>query len=130
MKIVYALMALLLFACNKPAVVEEALPGQWKVIDFKADMPDLSPKLLEGTKEAALANMYAFQADKSMSFNDVEKGIWTYDMQTKTLNIKYEEGSQGPSVEAYQIQEMTDTRMTWFQEVPELGSMTITLEKK
>ena len=123
----------LLFGCGNQ-IEEKDLIGSWKVSEFKADTPELSPPLIEAASQEALSTTYTFQKDKTyqMKSDYISEGMsGQYDFETLTNRIKMMRSPQeGDSYEEYEVEFINKNSMKLTQNMAELGRLTMTLTKK
>lgn len=130
---IFYLVSVLFFSCGNH-LDENELNGNWAVVEFKANTPEISPSLIEAAKVEALSTRYSFQKDKrfSMKSNYYSKGEHgNYEFIPKTNRIKMIYSSEEDnSTEEYKIEILNRNSMKWKQDLVELGSLTMTFKKE
>ncbi len=112
---------------------KEEIVGTWKIIDFSANTPELSPSLINGAKEEALSSVYTFKIDYTFNMtsnyiSNGEGGKWEITSE-KVLVMIYDSGRE-QNKEIYQIEILKDNSMKWKQDLEELGTISMTLKKE
>lgn len=126
-------ICLSLFSCSGQ-IKESFLIGEWKVIEFSADTPELSHFVIEAGREEALSSVYVFNKDgqldlKSGYYLNGVKGTWNFNPESKELTISYlDEEETGK--ETNLIQSLSESKMIWVQNLKGLGTLTFTLTKE
>ena len=136
MKKLVALLSLamfLIYSCNSQ-INEGDLVGNWKVIEFRADMPDLSPALIEGAKSEALSSSYSFLEGNTFNMkSDIiyngEGGKYELISGKKVIKMTYNPGGD-KDLEEYEIQSLDSKSMIWSQDMGDLGTLSMTLKKE
>jgi len=128
-----ALLTILLWSC-KAQINENELIGTWKVIEFNSDTPELSPRIIESAKVEALSSFYSFQNEKTFTkksdyYSGGIKGKYQFIVENSLIKMISDTGN-GNEIEEYRIESLNSNSMTWTQDMGELGSLSMTLEKE
>jgi len=108
--------------------------GKWKVIEFSANTPDLSPAVIDAGRTESLSSHYSFfkNGDSNLKSNYYKNGkerTWIYNSTSNVLTMQNKEKNEdGP--ESYTIESLNDNKMIWLQDLGELGSLKLTLIKE
>ena len=124
---------LLLIAC-KSLINGDDLIGTWKVIEFSADMPDVSPVLIQESKDIALSTVYTYNSDNSMlRISEVESkaDVGSFELLDEGMRIIMMFDTEGyNSDEKYEIVSYNGKTMRWKYNYGELGSLVMKLKKQ
>lgn len=119
-----------LTACGV-SVTKEDLVGSWKVVDYEANLQNLSPLLIKSATDIALSQTYIFEHDGSFTIDSEEElarknGNWTISEDLKVLTLSSEEsdGKQEQEVQAFGV-----NKLVLVLQIGDLGNETTTLEK-
>ena len=132
--LIFTYTALITFLSCSSKIDTSKIIGNWKVIEFSADTPDLSPAVIDAGKKEALSSHYSFLKNgdsnlKSNYYKNGNKRTWNYNETSNFLTINNKEKTEiGP--ENYKIVSLNDNKMVWSQNLGELGSLKMTLIKE
>ncbi|MCD8528569.1 MAG: hypothetical protein LRY27_00960 [Chitinophagales bacterium] len=134
MKYTYLALILfvLLFSSCDSQITEKHFIGTWKVIDFKAQLKDLSTIIIEDAKNVALSSTYVFYKNNICKYTcthlslDME-GTYQYDVEANQIIMKF---NQETSKESYEVVLIKQNIMKWELDNKEMGFLTMTLQKK
>lgn len=121
-----------LFACT-PDIDEDNIPGTWQVIEFNANLPDLSEEHRAHSEKIALSITYQFTTDSTVIYfiketNGTGRGTWEYSPFAQQLDIHRGVGDEKIS-EEYLVTEISERYMRWVQNINDEGIVTLVLEK-
>lgn len=125
-------VAITMFSCSQNINTNQ-LTGTWKVVDFRADLLDLNPLILNYAEEIALSSIYTYINDSScnrIDFEGLVNGKWKLDVQNKSITMLWTNPEFATSNEQYQIKKLNNNKMTWLVDFQELGHLEMDLEKK
>jgi hypothetical protein len=127
------LMLLLSINCTS-GISENQLVGNWKIIKFVSNTPDLSPELVNGARENALSSTYTIKIDKTYNIRSSQSGTeeygkWTFN-QTKNLILFSTEQDGENILDEYEIVSINEKEMVWFQDLGELGKLKMILKRE
>ncbi len=130
----YLILTLLLSCQNNQGFNEELLLGKWKVVSCDIQSTEISPSLIQGAAAEIQSSVYTFDAEGKLTLdapaNDEHiNGNWSFNPEENSLSLihEYDEAS---TQEKYQVQNFEKGKMQLFQDMGELGSMKLNLEKK
>lgn len=131
--LVLLIIGLITLASCKNRISEEKLVGTWRVIDYSANMPDISHMIIIGAKELALSEVYVINADGSYQLMDSYKdkpqwGKWTLNTDGDEPYIKLL-ASEIDQPMQFIILSCSESKMVWQWNDKELGSSEYTLQK-
>lgn len=112
-------------------IEESDLVGKWSVVGFSAETPNLSPAIIEGGKAEALSSVYELKEDgTSVLISDYyingSRGKWSYEGEKKLIRISHSDDNDSGD-EIYMVKSVGDSKMVWMQEIPGVGTLTMTL---
>lgn len=124
-------LALVFTSCSSP-VTKESLIGKWKVVNYQANIENLSPSLINSANEIALSQIYIFESDGSFRIESEEifareEGGWTMseDLKILTLTPNMSSGGQEQEVALFEAE-----KLVLVLQMGELGNETTTLKKQ
>lgn len=111
--------------------IGEDLIGTWRVDEFIANTPDLSPSIIQGAEVEALSSMYIFKKNQQVYFesdyvSEGQNGTWTFEDSTSIVTMTYPNGT----TESYMIKDISGDKMVWHQGIEELGTISMVLVRK
>lgn len=114
-------------------IKQSELIGKWKVVHFEANTPTLSPEIILDAKKEALSSIYQILENNksilaSSYYNRERKGTWKFNEDTQELIFNHDVNSD-MGLETSKIIYLTGNMMKWTQDLGELGSITMVLEK-
>ncbi len=113
---------------------EDDLIGTWKVVEFNADIPDLSPVLIQETNKIALSSVYTFNLDKSMlrkSDIELDGEVGKFELLNEGEQILMTYDTEGyNSKEKYNIVSFNGKSMQWEFKEGVLGNLVMKLKKQ
>lgn len=132
-RLIFLLMGFASLTSCKTQVSEENIVGTWKVVEYTANIKDLSPIIIAGARELALTEVYTLNKNGTYQLSDSYKdepqtGKWS-------LNTKGDE----PYIEFVSLEidqpmrfiiiSYSDSEMKWEWKDKDLGSSEYTLQK-
>lgn len=129
MKYVGLMLGIILVSCGSK-IDESNLPGEWRVVEFESNTPELSPMLIAAAKEDAITTTYVLNADGTYKVasnydpNGVE-GVWKFYSSGDLLEMT----EVGVSGQMFIVESLVSGTMVWTQEIPDFGSLTFTLKR-
>lgn len=130
----YLLVSFLIISCSDElSITEENIAGNWKVIAFEANTPELSPDIVNAAQEEALSISYILKSDhrvymSSIYYNEGESGSWKFNKETNTIQLDSQFEGKDVS-ENFVVKRITAEQMEWQQVLVGIGELSFTLQK-
>tara|TARA_R110002073_G_scaffold306012_4_gene475146 strand:+ start:9266 stop:9625 length:360 start_codon:yes stop_codon:yes gene_type:complete len=119
-----------MYSCSQGSFDKKEIIGKWKVIEFNANMKDLSPAIIRGAKEIALSSSYEFKKDSTYSFNSsIENFEGKWALENKNIIMTFSSEYEKNGVEKYEVVNLSNGGMTWKTEFESEKTETV-LSKK
>jgi len=131
-KLITIILVLLMFGCSS-GIDSNKIVGNWKIVSFKVDMPNLNPEIIKLGEKEALSTSYLFRKNhsfqmKSAVFMDGIEGNWEIDQEANTLKLKDNSFDNGiPQIQ--KIIYLDSRNMQWVETFDSLGTINMTLER-
>ncbi|WP_436515637.1 hypothetical protein [Ekhidna sp. To15] len=129
MKYIRLILLIALASCGG-TIDETKLVGEWRVEEFSANTPDLSPALIEAAKEDAISTTYILNSDGTYTVasnydpNGIE-GAWKFYSTGDLLELT----EIGVSTQMFSVESLDSVTMVWVQDVADFGNLTFTLKR-
>ena len=126
-------MVFLFVSCNI-GTNKENIIGNWRIVNFDANVKDISPILINAGRREALSTTYIFNKDstfimKSASFIEGQQGRWSIDAKNKTILFDFDNDKMDN--DTYTLEELNQFNMLWSQKLDQgFGTITMILEKE
>ena len=122
------IISLVLWSCGTN-IESKNITGNWSVISFKADMPELNSQIIKLGEKEALSSHYVFREDysfqmKSAIFPEGIEGKWEIDQESNSLILN---GDTKPQIQ--KIIFLDSRQMQWIQTIDSLGTIKTSLER-
>lgn len=127
--LVCIVLTMSLYSCSQGSSSFEKIIGSWKVVDYEADMKDLSPSLIASAKELALKATYEFKKDSTFTSKGFRNINGTWSVKDGSIIMKFSSEYERNAHEGYEIQKLNSKEMVWFSK-SELGTEKTILSKK
>ena len=110
------------------------LHGKRQITELDADMPELSPAIIQAGEELALSTIYEFNTDGSSveTSNYYPEGIlgqWTFNQDSMLLYITSTDEAI-PCIGNYSVEFLIKRVIKMTQDYQELGQLSMTLTKR
>lgn len=129
MKHTLLILTIVLSSCQSQ-INQSDLNGEWNVTKLNANTPGLSPILIQGAREEAISTSYWFNQDGSYketsNSNPIGKeGLWEFHPSNNLLELT----DEGVSGQIFIVKSVDTSKMIWFDDMKELGSLTYELTR-
>jgi hypothetical protein len=131
--ILLLLVVVFFYNCSSK-INENEIIGNWKVVEFMSNTPELSPILIEATKNEALSSNYSFHKDKTFKMKsdykpNGESGKFKFTSKKRTFELIFNSGNKN-DIEKHQIVSLDANLMKWTQNIEGIGSLSMTLKRE
>lgn len=133
MRLAVVLCVVFLSACAGAQEKKEVL-GEWKVISFESNLPEISPLVIEEGKRIALSSTYIFNQDLTCDqvcsyLDETKTGEWSIGAEGLELIIDWNiEGKV--EKETIKFDHISSDLMIWTNDFGKIGTLTMKLEKQ
>lgn len=106
-----------MYSCSSDSIDRDKIIGKWKITEYKADMNDISPIVIEEGRKIALTTSYEFKRDSSYTYlSSFENAKGSWKLLKDSIMMRYSSNYDKNAEESYKIIHLSDNKMIWFIE--------------
>jgi len=128
------ILFVLAFTACSFGLQDDELPGTWHITGVATEAPQLSLALIADAESEALSSIYEFKADHRFTLTsgflpEGKSGTWEYNAETPSLRLIFDDaGFMGEQFYTLLIED--DNKFTAFEDLGELGSLSMTMTRQ